>query len=142
MIELTPEQTKQVETLAAVLTTEQIAKYLGISPRTFDRLLLRQPEVRTAYDKGRSKALAFVGQELLKHARDGNIAAIIFYLKAQGGWADGGRNLSAQDAGAGEGGQRGGVVIIPAGPSTADDWVSKYGDTAKGLAGQRQHGAE
>ena len=50
--ELTDEQIIKVEELAADLTTEQIADYLGFSRTTFYRILERQPEVLVRYKKG------------------------------------------------------------------------------------------
>lgn len=85
---LTDEEVTQVEKLSSVLTTEQIAHFFGVSPRTFDNMLARDEDVREAYDRGRAKALAMVGGGLLKKALGGNLTAMIFYMKAQAGWRD------------------------------------------------------
>ncbi len=87
-IVLTDDEVIQVEKLSAVLNTEQIANFFGIHPRSFDNILARDQNVRDAFDKGRSKALALVGGMLLKKALDGNLTAQIFFMKAQGGWRD------------------------------------------------------
>ena len=49
MIVLTDEQKKELETLAAVLNTEQIADYFGISRRVFFNILERDDEVSALY---------------------------------------------------------------------------------------------
>jgi hypothetical protein len=85
---LTPEQTKEVETLAAVLNQQQIADYLGIPHRTFQAILERDEDVSASYKRGRAKAIGSVSQSLLKSARDGNTTAQIFYLKTQAGWRE------------------------------------------------------
>ena len=54
---LEDEQIIQVESLAAVLSVEQIADYFGIGRTTFYSVMDRQPEVSERYKKGRAKAL-------------------------------------------------------------------------------------
>ena len=87
-VELTPEQILQVETLASVLSQEQIADYLGIAKSTFQAILDRDPVVFGHYKKGKSKAIASVAKGLLKKALNGDTASAIFYLKTQGGWVE------------------------------------------------------
>ena len=84
----TPEQVVQVEALAAVLTKGQMADYFGVSEVTLKAIENRQPEVSLAYKKGRGKAIAGVGSNLISQARSGNVAAAIFYLKTQAGWKE------------------------------------------------------
>jgi IS30 family transposase len=86
--ELTPEDITQVERLAAVLNLEQIADYLGISDTTLRRRMQENPDVRTAYKKGRAVAAIGIGTSLLQQARDGNLTAMIFYAKTQMGWRE------------------------------------------------------
>ena len=85
---LTPDQVKEVETLAAVLNQEQIADYFGITRPTFNEIMERQPEVSLRYKKGKSKAIGSVAKNLLTQAREGNTSAAIFYLKTQAGWRE------------------------------------------------------
>ncbi len=85
---LNEEQIIQVEALASVLTTEQIADYLGIGRTTFYSVMERQPEVAERYKRGRAKAVANISGNLIKQAQAGNITAAIFYLKTQAGWSE------------------------------------------------------
>ena len=78
----------QVEALAAVLSKKQMADYFGICENTLRKVEQNQPEVYEAYQKGRGKAIAGVGSNLLTQARNGNVAAAIFYLKTQAGWKE------------------------------------------------------
>ena len=50
----------------------------------------RQPEVSTAYSKGKGKAMAIadVATSLYEQAKNGNIQAAKFYLKTQAGWRE------------------------------------------------------
>jgi len=96
IIEFTPEQTAQLEALSAVLTKRQIADYFNISETTLRAIEDRQPEVFDAYKKGRAKAFAGMGQNLMKMAQAGNVAANIFYLKTQAGWKEDIAESSAQ----------------------------------------------
>ena len=88
MIEFNEEQKKEVETLAAVLSTEQIADYFGISRRVFFDILERDEEVSALYKKGKARAVGFVAQNLIQKARSGDLGAQIFYLKTQAGWKE------------------------------------------------------
>lgn len=85
---LTPEQIAQVETLGSVLSIEQISDYFGISKQTFYKIMERQPEIKTQYDKGKAKAIGSVAKGLLQEAQKGNMTAAIFYLKTQAGWRE------------------------------------------------------
>ena len=80
LIELTEEQKAEVETLAAVLSTEQIADYFGIGRTTWFAILDRDPEVSELYKKGRAKAVGFVAQNLIQKARGGYLGEQIFYF--------------------------------------------------------------
>ena len=48
----------------------------------------RQPEVSERYKKGKVDAISSVAQGLLQQAREGNMAAAIFFLKTQAGWRE------------------------------------------------------
>ena len=50
--DLTEGQKAEVETLAAVLTTEQIADFFGIGRRTFYSIMERDEEIAARYEKG------------------------------------------------------------------------------------------
>lgn len=86
--ELTDKQAAQVEALAAYLSKQQIADYLGVSRPTFDAILERDEVVSLHYKKGKAKAIANVAQGLVKQAIEGNMTAAIFYLKTQAGWKE------------------------------------------------------
>ena len=88
IVEFDESQVAQVEALAAVLSKGQMADYFGISENTFRAIEERQPEVFEAYQKGRGKAIASVGSNLISQARKGSTTAAIFYLKTQAGWKE------------------------------------------------------
>tara|TARA_B100000530_G_C15885801_1_gene459342 strand:+ start:582 stop:962 length:381 start_codon:yes stop_codon:yes gene_type:complete len=98
-IELSRKQKSEVETLAAVLTTEQIADYFGISRRVFFDILDRDEEVSALYKKGKARAVGFVAQNLMQKARGGDLGAQIFYLKTRAGWKETQRIEGAGDTG-------------------------------------------
>ena len=98
-IVLTNDQKIEVETLAAVLSTEQIADYFGICRTTFFEILDRDKEVSELYKKGKAKAVGFVAQNLIQKARSGDLGAQIFYLKTQAGWKETQRIEGAGDTG-------------------------------------------
>lgn len=84
---LTDEQIIQVEALATYLNCEQIADYFSISHDTFTRIKQRNDLVLRAYKKGKAKAIARVAKTLWQKIEEGDITAIIFYLKTQAGWS-------------------------------------------------------
>lgn len=85
---LSTKQIDQVEALAAVCTKAQLAAYFGVTEKTFRAIEQRQPEVFTAYRRGRARAVADIGSILYQKALEGDIRAMQFYLKTQAGWSE------------------------------------------------------
>ncbi|WP_374433335.1 hypothetical protein [Tabrizicola sp.] len=85
---LTEAQRAEVETLAAVLNAEQIADFLGIGRTTFFAILNRDEDLSERYKRGKARAIGAVAQSLVTKARAGNVTAMIFFLKTQGGWRE------------------------------------------------------
>lgn len=88
LVQLTDAQRAEVETLAAVLTAEQIADFLGFGRTTFFALLKRDEDLSERYKRGKARAIGAVAQSLVTKARAGNVTAMIFFLKTQGGWRE------------------------------------------------------
>ena len=86
--ELTDDEISQVGRLAAVLRIGDIADFLGIDERTLHRRMKDDERIMSAYKKGRQQAIAAIGSTLLQKARDGNLTAMIFYLKTQARWRE------------------------------------------------------
>tara|TARA_R110002020_G_C15932161_1_gene743902 strand:- start:226 stop:600 length:375 start_codon:yes stop_codon:yes gene_type:complete len=82
------EDVSMVEKLASVLTKAQLSDYFGISENTFRAIELRQVEVSEGYKRGKAKAIASVAGNLLNQATQGNLSAMMFYLKTQAGWRE------------------------------------------------------
>ena len=85
---LDEQQIIELAALSAVLTKGQVADYFGISEKTLRAIEERQPEVYTAYKKGKAKQIASMGSNLIQLAKSGNVTANIFYLKTQAGWRE------------------------------------------------------
>ena len=92
-ITLTEAQVVEVETLAALLSLDQIADYFGICRNTFRAIRERDEEVAARYKRGKAKAIAHVANGLLQKARAGDTTSSIFYLKTQAGWRETGAAL-------------------------------------------------
>jgi hypothetical protein len=88
MIVFDEAQIAQVEALAAVMSKRQLCDYMSVGETTFREIEGRQPEVSDAYKRGKAKAIGSIGQSLIQQAKNGNIAAAIFYLKTQAGWRE------------------------------------------------------
>ena len=78
----------KLEALACCLTKSQAADYFGMTAKTLRAIEERQPEVSTAYRRGRAKAVGDIGSALYRAAMDGNIQAMKFWLKTQAGWSE------------------------------------------------------
>ena len=85
---LTAAQKAETETLAAVLTSEQIADFFGIGRTTFFAMMERDAEIAERYKRGKARAIGTIAQNLIAKARSGDTASMIFYLKTQAGWRE------------------------------------------------------
>lgn len=74
----TDELRLQVKTLAKVTSKEAIAATIGVSVATLHR------HYRAELDDGLNEAVATVGAKLLGKALEGNLTAMIFFLKTRG----------------------------------------------------------
>lgn len=80
---------KKVESLASRgLTYEQIAISLGFDVRTLYNKRKKNAEISEAIKRGRQKGISLVANKLFEQAASGNTTAMIFFLKAQGGWKE------------------------------------------------------
>ena len=61
---LTETEVTKLEALACVLTKSQVADYFGMTEKTLRAVEERQPEVNTAYRKGKAMAIASVATSL------------------------------------------------------------------------------
>ncbi len=79
----------RVRDLAALgLSSEMIATRIGVARRTlFDRME-RDPEIRQAFDEGLAEGVEFAARGLQALIAQGNLGALIFYLKSRGGFKD------------------------------------------------------
>ena len=85
---LTETDVTKLEALACVLTKSQVADYFGMTEKTLRAVEERQPEVNTAYRKGKAMAIASVASSLYDQAMAGNFYAMKFYLQTQAGWSE------------------------------------------------------
>jgi len=85
---LTDEQKKKVKQMASVCTIQQIADYLGVSRPVFFDILNRDEEVSILYKKGRVEGHNIVAGKLMDKIQNGDVTAMIFYLKTQSKWSN------------------------------------------------------
>ncbi len=80
---------KKVAVLAeSGLFNKQIAAVLGISEVTFCKKISADPCLKEALEAGRQRGIAFVTNKLWEKIKEGDLAAITFFLKFRGGWKD------------------------------------------------------
>lgn len=63
------------------LTDEQISEKIGIAPRTLERWKSKYSQIRQVLKVGKEQANFIIENELFKKAKNGNVTAMIFYLK-------------------------------------------------------------
>ena len=63
------------------LTDEQIAEKIGITPRKLERWKSKYSQIRQVLKVGKEQANFIIENELFKKAKNGNVTAMIFYLK-------------------------------------------------------------
>lgn len=79
----------QVEALAQRgLTQQQIADALGISVSTLYKNKRENEEFVDAIKRGKAKGIAVATNKLFELMKEGNLGAVIFFLKTQGGWKE------------------------------------------------------
>ena len=81
--EFTQAQVEHALTSAGGFITSA-AKRLGCNPKTVYRYLQRYPSLKDVLTEARENTLDFVESKLMKAIDDGNVTAIIFFLKTRG----------------------------------------------------------
>ena len=88
-LEITDDIVAHVRKLAGLgLTVQQIYNYYGMSDKTWGKKRKRYPELELAMKQGRAVNIGWASQKLREKMEAGNLGAIIFYLKTQGGWRE------------------------------------------------------
>lgn len=86
---LTPDGLVLVEEFARKgHSVKSLCRVLGIHYATFRELRRRVTEVADAWDHGRASLDDEVNDVLLRHMREGNLSAAIFYAKGRLGWRE------------------------------------------------------
>jgi len=80
---LTPEQIAELEKLQ-----ELIADFFNISDRTLRNRMKEDPEIYAAYKKGKAAAISHAAEKLHQAIDNGNLTAIIFFLKTKAGFKE------------------------------------------------------
>jgi hypothetical protein len=88
-IELTPGQVNQIKQLAGIQCAEfEIAHVLGISPDSWTRIKVRQPEVEAALNEGRELGKVSLRRKQWELANKGNTTMLVWLGKQWLGQAD------------------------------------------------------
>lgn len=84
-----PVDLETIEKLASLgVTVIQIASFFNMTEKSFYRKAEKDPEILLALNRGRSKGIVSVSAKLYEKIQEGDTKAIMFYLRARGGWND------------------------------------------------------
>lgn len=101
---LSKEELEKLPGLAGIgCNLDQIAHILGIAPVTLDRIMMRDPKVKEAIEKGRADAGAKVKATAFQQAVSGkNPAMTMFWLKCREKWKENHPEVLEESEGANE----------------------------------------
>ncbi len=78
----------EFEKLAGLLTVEQMGDFYGLTRDSMQRNMRNRADLRKAFKRGQAKKIAMVAGTLMSKVREGDVAAIIFFLKTRAGWSE------------------------------------------------------
>jgi len=97
-VPITPAMIAEIEKLASEgLNNGQIRDYYGFSQSTWLNYKKCHPEIDTAFRKGKARTVKLVISKLMEKILEGNLSAIIFYLKTQAGWSEYAANVDQEN---------------------------------------------
>jgi hypothetical protein len=117
---LTDEDREKIKRAAGLVSAEDVAAIWGMSKTTLYKYCAKEIE------EGKAGTRLFVAGKLLDAIKQGNIAAIIFYLKTQAGWREVSRIETVSEV------THKGVIREE--PLDEDEWQKQYGVGGVGTA--------
>ena len=84
----TMEELKEFETLALYLDLDHLADHFNVNRNTLYKWLQTYPTLGQIFRRARARVIASISQTLIKKAREGNMAAICFFLKTRAGYRE------------------------------------------------------
>lgn len=84
----TDTELSQIEKLAGKFTVDQVSDFMGISRSTFYRMCERDERVMERYKKGKANKFNDVADKLMEKIDQGDLPAILFFMKTQMGWKE------------------------------------------------------
>ena len=83
---MTPELLSEMA--AGGMNRQQAADYFGITVRRFNQILKQREDLLSAFSGGVAEGIKMATDSLMERIKEGNIVAILFYLKARAGWVE------------------------------------------------------
>jgi hypothetical protein len=89
---------EECRTLAGYgLTYQHMADYFDIKFVTFQRMVQREPKLEAAIKNGKARIITEMAGLLVQKAREGNVTAMMFYLKTQARFSEWQENTTTPD---------------------------------------------
>lgn len=88
-LDITPKIIEEIKELAGRgLTVAEIHTYYGIQKTAWYEKIKEFPEIEDIIKQAKAKKCAIATGILWNHIKNGNVTALIFYLKTQHGWSE------------------------------------------------------
>jgi len=95
-----PESVQQLFRMAQLgMTSDQVAHVFGISINRYFKELKKNPTFKTAQLAGKGLAIQYACEKLWEKVEEGNLSAIIFYLRTQAKWSSLEKNVVVEEPG-------------------------------------------
>jgi hypothetical protein len=86
--EITEKVIQKITEMSGLMTQTEMHQFFGIGKTLWYEKKASNPEMAAAIKSGETKKKMFVASKLMQEIRNGNVTAMIFYLKTKAKWCE------------------------------------------------------